>query len=641
MERPPLPPPEKPARLGPGHSHLWSALLLLLVLWQGGMTLSLFGPDRPLDRLLNDEPVLSGRHPLHLYHGQLGAGSLWALGRLSCFDPNFQAGYPKTPVFDSGSRPAELFLFLGGGACRPAAYKVGLAACWLAVPLLLAAAARNAGMNRASAFVTAAAGLLVWWGAPGRAALEAGHLDLLLASLAALVQAGLLLRFDRHPGVSAWLGILVSGCLGWFTHPLFFALLLPLALLFYLSTGARHGLAWHLALLGALVGGIAVNAFWLCDWVGYWWIRAPLHWDTRLLAHRTFHTVWDAPLWGEPADRSLAVALAALALVGAWRLHRNQQRPAARLLGLGALGLLLLAVGGAVFEPLATLGTPLLLVPALLFAVPPAVYALLDIYRLAARWTGTRFRATLVLGGLLLLAAGLDYRDTFALAARCTGAAPLVIGLSPDQVRTVAALRRETTAEARVLWEDRALPPQAPHWSALLPLWTGRAYLGGLDADAGIEHAYAGFTDQVLMGRPIQDWSDAELEDFCRRYNVGWVVCWSPAAVERFRAWPQAQALTPVQDQEAGCLFGLRRPRSFALKGQAQWLQADWHRIALGDVVPEDGQVVLSLHYQAGLQVSPGRIQIEREVDPYDPIPFVRLRLPGPVARLTLTWEGP
>jgi hypothetical protein len=641
MERPPHPPPEEPARSGLGQSHLWSVLLLLLVIWQGWMTLSLFGPDRPWERLLDDEPILSGRHPLHLYHGQLGAASLWSLGRLSCFDPNFQAGYPKTPVFDGGSRPAELFLFLAGGAGRPAAYKAGLAACWLAVPLLLAAAARNAGLNRAAAFFTAAGGLLVWWGAPGRAALEAGQLDLLLASLAALVQTALLLRFDRHPDVVAWLGILASGYLGWFMHPLFFALLLPLALLFYLSTGARHGLVWHLALLAGLGGAVAVNAFWLSDWVGYWWIRSPLPWGTRLLSHRTFHTVWDAPLWGGPADRSLAVALAALAAVGAWRLNRTQKRPAARVLGLGALGLLLLAVGGAVSEPLATLGTPLLLVPALLFAVPPAVYALLEAYRLLARRTGTRVRAALVLAGVLLLALGLDYRDTFVLASRCAGATPLVVGLSPDQVRTVAALKQQTTAEARILWEDRSGPPQAPHWSALLPLWTGRAYLGGLDADAGIEHAYAGFTDQVLMGRPIKDWTDAELDDFCRRYNIGWVVCWSPAAVERFRAWPEAQALAPVQDQEAGCLFRLRRPRSFALKGQAHWLQADWRRIALSDLVPEDGQVVLSLHYQAGLQVSPGRIQIERELDPYDPIPFVRLRLPGPVARLTLTWEGP
>jgi hypothetical protein len=44
----------------------------------------------------------------------LGDGECYSeenlLGPISApFDPAFHAGYPKTPVFDSGSRPAELF----------------------------------------------------------------------------------------------------------------------------------------------------------------------------------------------------------------------------------------------------------------------------------------------------------------------------------------------------------------------------------------------------------------------------------------------------------------------------------------------------------------------------------------------------
>jgi hypothetical protein len=639
MERPAHPPAAKRAPAGFGHSHFWSLLLLPLVLGQGWLTLSLFGPELPWRRLLDDAPVLSGRHPLHLYHGRLGAGALAATGRLCCFDPNFQAGYPKTPLFDSGSRPAELFLFLGGG--RPAAYKVGLALCWLLVPLLLAAAARNAGLNRAAAFAVAALGLLVWWGTPCRSALEAGQFDLLLAALAAVVQTALLLRFDRKPCASAWLGILASGYLGWFTHPILFALLLPLALIFYLSVGARHALPWHLALFAALAGGVAVNAFWLADGVATFWIHEPLRWDHRQLPHRTFRTVWDAPLWGDPADRALAVAVLLLALAGGWRLNQCQQRPAARLLGLGALGLLLLALGGAVSEPLGTLGTPVLLVPALLFALLPATYALLEAFRLAARVTGSRRRAAVVLGSLLVtaVAAGHDYLPT--LAARCARPVPLVVGLTPEQAEVVAVLAEQTTPDARILWEDRSGPPSLPRWTALLPTWTGRAFVGGLDPEAGIEHAQAGFTDQLLRGRPVKDWSDGQLADYCRRYNIGWVVCWSPAAVARFGAWKDAEALATFQDGSTGCLFRLNRQPSFALKGQARWLGADSRRIALADVVPEDGQVVLSLHYQPGLQVSPSRVQIERELDPHDPIPFVRLRLPGPVARVTLTWAGP
>ena len=49
----------------------WRLALAGLVAWHAWMTLSLFGPDRPWARLTDDQPVLSGRHPLHLYHGHV------------------------------------------------------------------------------------------------------------------------------------------------------------------------------------------------------------------------------------------------------------------------------------------------------------------------------------------------------------------------------------------------------------------------------------------------------------------------------------------------------------------------------------------------------------------------------------------
>ena len=100
---------------------------------QAWMTLGLFGPGHTTDRLLDDEPILSGRHPLHLYHGLLGARSFLSRGTLSCYDPAFQAGYPKTPVFDDGSRPAEIAAgrWRAGATCRAStSWAWPGCACW-------------------------------------------------------------------------------------------------------------------------------------------------------------------------------------------------------------------------------------------------------------------------------------------------------------------------------------------------------------------------------------------------------------------------------------------------------------------------------------------------------------------------------
>jgi hypothetical protein len=639
-DHPPVLPDAEPEPAGRRRRLLWALGPLALVVWQGWMTLSLFGPDDPLGRLLDDQPVLSGRHPLHLYHGYLGAEAFWDRGTTCCYDPAFQAGYPKTPIFDGDCRLAELSLGLAGGKYRPAAYKLGLALSCLALPLLVLAAARGFGLGRGASCLAAAAAVLVCWGGPGRTALEDGDADLLVAALAGLLQFGSLVRFHRSPGWLPWLGILVGGWLGWLTKAVLLAALFPLVLLYYLTVGARHRrLAWHGALLGGLAGGVAANAFWLVDWVRHWWIRAPLPLGEDLLAHRTLRTVWDAPWWGGPLDRGFALALMGAALVGTLLFNQAHQRAAARLAGLGAGGLFCLAVLGIASEPLARLGTARLLVPALFFACVPAAHGAALTGRLLARPFQGRWRAAVPACGLLAAALVAAPWSLGLCGGRVSGTTPLAIGLGAERERLVETLTRVTKPGARILWEDHPDGPAGQRWVSLLPLLTGRALVGGLDPGAAIEHTYASLVDQNLAGRHVRHWTDAQLADFCRRYNIGWVVCWSEAVASRLDAWKDAERLVPVADQGRGWVYAVRRPHSFTLRGRAELLHADRRHITLGEVVPEDGKVVLSLHYQAGLRASPSRVRIEREPDTNDPIPFIRLSVSGPVARLTLTWD--
>src|SRR5262249_52237392 len=168
------------------------------------------------------------------------------------------------------------------------------------------------------------------------------------------------------------------------------------------------------------------------------------------------------------------------------------------------------------------------------------------------------------------------------LAGRARSAKPLAIGLGADRPGTARAPQAATPAEARIPGGE---PPRDVRGTALLPLLTGRSFLGGLDPDCGLEHAFAGLGGGRLAGRTLAEWSDAELESFCRRYNVGWVVCRTEAAGTRFAAWPPAQLVGPLPD--GGLLFEVGRARSFVLKGRATAVRADWRRIALDDVEAE------------------------------------------------------
>jgi hypothetical protein len=604
------------------------------------MTLSLFGLDSPWERLTDDQPIISGRHPANLYLGMLAAKARWATGGDCCYDPANYAGYPRTPVFN-GSRLSELFLLAAGGEYDPRVYKIGVACILLLVPFFLFLATRAANACLPAAALTTAIGLLVWWGAPSQDALHAGDIELLVAGLAVVLHAGLLVRFHHAPGFGCWFGLVISGALAWLGQPLLLPLFVPLWLIYYLTVGAKHcALTWHLALVGGVIGSVVLNLFWLIDWVTFWWLRSPLPQATALLPHRTLQTLWDAPIWGGPADRILAAVLLGSAVVGVWLWNQTRQRPAARLLGLAAGGFLTLALLGVVAEPLGRMGTHALLPLALFFAALPAAHAWVQTHR----WALAHLGAPGVLMAEILLLGGMVFLSREYLPAtleRCRTARPFVIGLGPEREAVVDKLIQYTGADARILWECVPAPKGATQWSALLPVLTERVFIGGLDSEAVIEHGAVGIIDQSLTGRHISTWSTSMLEEYCRLYNIGWIACWSPPVAKRLKHWPHAELICTLENDGPGYLFAVKQHvPSYTLKGQARLVHADSHHISLADVVPENGEVVLSLHHQRGMRALPSRVQVERQDDPYDPIGFLRLRVAAPVARVTLTWDN-
>jgi hypothetical protein len=618
----------------PGEGRAWLLVLAAIFAWQGWLTLTLFGS---WEALLDEQPLLSGRHPLHLYHGRLGADSLARRGSPSCYDPAFEAGYLKSPVFDSGSRPVEAFLLLAGQGDKAAACKLGLAGLCLLVPVLLAAAARAAGLTRRAVAVSALLGVLAWWGKPGVHLLRAGSLDVSLAALTLLTQVGLWSWYHRQPGLPGWFALLLTGLVGWFAHPVVFALTVPLLLVLGLSVGPRHSLGWNVSLWAALGLGLLGNYLvWLRDGIRFLWLRAG--WQTLgyTLQPRTPAGLWQAELWGETVDRVLAGVVVLSALVGAYLLNRRGERAVARLFGLGSGCLAALAVGGLLWTSLARHATTDLFVPGLLLAVPLAGFGLEQALE-GLKWAlGSTARASL---GLAVLAGGITvacWEQWPELAGRWIQAQELPLGLG-ERRAVIATLESHTNCSARILWEDR-LPP-ASRWTCLLPMLTDRSFLGGLDPEGEIEHSAIVLANGRLAGRPIAEWSDEELEDYCRRYNVGWVVCWTEASRQRWGRWKRCQPLLALRDGQEGTLFRIDRPHSFILKGTAAWVRADSRMIALADVEPEDGEVVLSLHFQEGFVASPNRVSVERHLDSRDPIPFIRLRMDAPVAHLTLTWQ--
>jgi len=605
----------------------WLVVLALLLAVQGWLTLRLFGPGLPVERMTNDEPVLNGRHPLHSYHGLLGNRSWHERRTITCYDPAFQAGYLKTPVFDAGSRPAELFFLIGGPA--PGSYKIGLAICCLLVPWAFALAARGVGLGPGASCVAAGIGLILWWSPACHALLDGGDIDVLVGGMCVPVYLAWLARYSRMPGPTEWLVLTGSAAVGWYMQPLLMLGVVPVVILYQFWVLRTVRLAWHLGLFSANVFALGVNGFWLWEWGTHIWMYVPYGGEEcpQRLCPATLRE-WEAFLPSDAVD----LAAAAIGLVGLLTMLRRHA-VAATLTGLGIL--IYVAAGGAgrLWPIFGEVGAQKAMSVAVWCCAVPCAYGLMSV----AGGTGSSSRVRPL--GLVWLAIGLAGL-TYALdVPRRWDVEPLEIGLGAERKAIVQTISECSTPDGRILWEDLANEARSSGWTALLPELTQRPFLGGLAPEVSIDYQHTRLADGKLVGRPIGQWTDDELTQFFDRYNVTRVICRTPESTARFRLLRGAAVVAEFKD-EAGVMFALDRRPTYVLKGRATVTQMDWKRVALSDIEPdEDGVVVLSLHHHANWSVSPGYVVIERDVDVTDPVPMIRLRLPGPVTRLTMTWK--
>jgi hypothetical protein len=614
--------------IGFRHSPFWLSVLALLVAAQGWFTLQLFGPGLAIERLTNDEPIVHGKHPLHSYHGLLGNRAWHEWQVTTCFDPAFQAGYPKTPIFDSGSRPAELFYLIGGPT--PASYKIGLSICCLLAPLAFALAGRGVGLGASGCCLAAMIGGTLWWSPPCRALLDAGDLDLLVGGLAIPVYITWLGRFWRNPGPTEWLVLAGSATVGWYMQPLVMLGAVPISLLFNLWSFRGVRFAWHLGLMSANLGAIAANSFWLLDWVTHLWMYVPYG------GEESAASVWPASLqeWEAflPHD-PIELGVCAIGLLGLLVMGRRNAVGAV-LLAAGTLLYVLAGGAGRLFPAIADVGGEKAMSVGVWCCAISAAYALTAIAGGIGSSSGVKpLGLVWLVLGLAGLTLGFDLPRRWEIK-------PLELGLGAAREDIVRTIRERSTPDGRILWEDVAGPVRGSGWSALLPELTQRPFIGGLSAEASIDHLQARLADGKLIGRPTGDWSDDELSRFFARFNVTRVICRTPESIARFRRLPGATVIAEFKDN-AGTMFALDRRPSFVLSGKATVTQMDWKRIALSDLEPdENGVVTLSLHHSANWRVTPGYVIVEKDVDVMDPIPMLRLRIPGPVSRVTMTWKG-
>ncbi len=672
------PSPSKPTASTPRPARRGWAIAALVILF-GVHTFQVVRLFPTLGSIVErDSPVIMVDHAIHEYHGALGARFFRDTGTTWGYDPYFMAGYPETPVWDSSSNPSILFDLIGGGEDYRA-YKVGLLVCSILLLAAIAGGAWAAGLGVAEVAVASTMAWFYFWVGFPVALWRTGLFAFVTACAGVGLLLGLCSRFDRSPTRGNWLALTVVGAGLFFSHVTAPILVIGGLLAFYATVGRRHGWRWHAAIVGAGALAVAVNLSWLIPLWNFRGLRVGS--GFFLTANSPYYMLeyfLDPSMESRTALKLLVVGLAGLV---AWWF--GGRRGSAAAFGGSIVFLFVLTAFGSLWGPTRLMEPLRFRVGFLLLLACPAASAVVGASRGLARLVGGGWRGKIAasLAWVAVLGAwGTAERPLLRhYWAYLSLPWPMVVGVTPEMRELVEWFRGNTDLSGRILFEDQLrllelTDAESAHWTPLLPKLLepdSRMFVGGLYHMAFIKHhKMAAFGDFQLGDRPIDEWSPPEIEAYCRTYNIGWVVCWSPLSRFWFDRYTPAKRVatlprysTPgrppsnnehewsamvrragrdvairymLEGERTYAIYRVDRPRSYFLKGKGRIVSVGPNRVELADLEPEGGAVVVSLHWIDTWRSEPP-LTLRPEPAPPDPVDFVRIELPGAVDHLVLT----
>ena len=326
-------------------------------------------------------------------------------------------------------------------------------------------------------------------------------------------------------------------------------------------------------------------------------------------------------------EKGFRLALLILGLFGTWKVIQSDKRDLGVMLTTGLAVLFLMTYFGALI-PFVKPWQPLRFkIPFDLFLAVGTAYAV-------NRWLIHRAVASplvpivLVCGSLAFL---INLEQT-----ESTGRLRIRSQLIPKLQEIVDWIGRATPADARVLFEESGdetgFVYDRVYLSSLIPEMTGRQLIGGPINLYNDRHHFAEFHSGKIFHKDIQTLTDDELRMYLQLYNVGAVVAFHPASIQRLLAIPGLvtvqQHIGPVQ------LMKVNQPLTWFVQGEGK-VQAGLNRLELSDL--NGSEIILKFHWVDGLSTDPStKLEAVKLAD--DPIPFIKLL--NPPAALTLSVES-
>jgi hypothetical protein len=596
----------------------------------------------PFIGLFDNAPIIDQDWGLHFHHLK----SLEAFWRqdysLSGYNPFFMAGYPSNTIQDLSIKFFELLsLVLAAIALSPVQwFKILAFLAMASTPWLMYFAARNFFYADASKNLTASAaallGTVYWWNSLPREMFFYGMIGFPVASYLSILGVSLFYRMAKQaPSFGlVHLGLLIFGLTILPLHVQGLVTFLPPVIALFVIEPRFFSVRVLVSIIGAAALSLLFNSPWLTlaiahrrDDVSDQIVRQlPLFASSDPL---TFLKDYLGPMgyWTfRPSvlEKGFRIVLLILGALGTWKLIRSDKRHLGIMLA-SALAVLFVITYFGALTPFTSSWQPLR------FKVPYDLFLVIGASYSVGHWLSTRvpdaFRIVPVLLSGALVAFLINLFQT-----ESTGKLQLRSRFNPELNRITEWIKREASSEGRVLFEESGdesgFVYDGVYLSSFLPHLTGRQLIGGPINLYNDRHHYAEFHSGILFKRDIRTLSDEELRNYLRLYNIGAVVAFHPASLQRLQSIPGLvtveQRIGPVH------LMKVHQQLTWFIEGEGK-VNAGFNRLELSSL--KGNEVVLKYHWIDGLTSTPAAKIVPINMAD-DPIPFIKII--EPPAALTL-----
>jgi hypothetical protein len=620
-------------------SLMWTGILFLV------HSLGLASLFVPLSGFFNNQPIIEQDWGLHFHH-LMSMEAFWHQDRAFWgYNPFFMAGYPSNTIQDLSIKFFEFAaLALSTLGLAPIQwFKILAFLAMASVPWLMYFTARNLFFDRGdikngAALVAALLGTAYWWNSLPREMFFYGMVGYAPASYASVLGVTLLYRIAKTPAwwSPAHLGWLILAVIILPLHVQSIVIFLPptvALLVIQRSIFRRNLLIW---IVGATTLSMLANLAWLTpafhhrsdDVASAIVDQLPLFTSIDPV---TFIKDYLGPseYWSfRPSflEKGFRLMLLLLGSWGTWKLLRSENQVAGVTLASASIALFLLAYFGSLIPFMKSWQPLRFKVPLDLFLTLAASYII--VHGLARRSPTPRSSYVLPAVAACGLSAFL-----FNLIETETRAKMLLrTELRPEMHAIMEWIKQDAPAEGRVLFEESGdetgFVYDGMYLSSFIPHWTGRELIGGPINLYNDRHHFAEFHSGKFLKKDIRNLTDDAIRNYFRLYNIGAVVAFYPASIQRLQSVPGLITL----DRRVGPvhLMKVNQPLSWFLQGEGK-VKASLNGLDLSDL--KGKEIVLKYHWTEGLVASPpARIVPVKIYD--DPIPFIKIL--DPTAAFTL-----